>query len=166
MLKLNMALNKESIDQVIKEISAYKKKIKNSAPEITRLLTEQGVSLAQQNAAYMKIYDTGALVDGIQAEFAGAFGVSTALGKVHSTAPHSAFCEFGTGIVGAGSPHSNPIPGWTYDENNHGEDGWFYYDEGGNKHWTKGMPSRPYMLQTAIMLRGYVYDVAKGVILK
>lgn len=164
MLKLKLSPTEKSINEILKEIRRYRKKVEKAAPEITKRLTEQGVSLAQQNASYMDIYDSGALVNGIEAEYVGGFGVSTAVGKVHSTAPHSAFCEFGTGIVGQGSQHPDPMPGWTYDVNEHGEDGWWYYDESGQKRWTKGMPSRPYMHDTAKMLRNMVPETARGVL--
>lgn len=164
MLKFKLKLNLESVDEVLQGVTSYEKKVKKSAPELVRNLTEQGVSIAKQNASYMNIYDSGDLVNGIEAEYIGAYGVDTAKGKVHSTARHSAFCEFGTGVVGAGNPHPDPIPGWVYDSNQHGEAGWWYYDKNGNKRWTKGMPSRPFMYDTARMLRGRIIQSAKEVL--
>lgn len=164
MSSFKIGLSESGIDSVLKSIKEYQSKLKSAAPEIVKRLTEQGVSIAKQNASYMDIYDSGELVNGIQAEYAGAFGVNTAVGKVHSTAPHSAFCEFGTGVVGQGSPHPNPRPGWVYDENQHGEEGWWYYNDQGEKRWTKGMPSRPYMYDTARMLRNMVVPTAKEVL--
>lgn len=164
MPKFKLRLNPWSVEEVLKGVTDYQKKVKKSGPELTKQLTEQGVSLAQQNASYMDIYDSGELVNGIEAEYVGAFKTETAIGKVHSTARHSAFCEFGTGVVGAGSPHPDPIPGWIYDVNEHGEEGWFYYDKNGVKRWTKGMPSRPYMYDTARMLRSRIIPTAKEVL--
>lgn len=165
MLKFKLKLNLDSVEEVLQGITGYEKKVKTAGYELTRQLTEQGVSLAQQNASYMDIYDSGELVNGIEAEYVG-FGrtTKTAAGKVHSTARHSAFCEFGTGVVGAGSPHPDPMPGWIYDVNEHGEEGWWYYDKNGNKRWTKGMPSRPYMYDTARMLRNMIVPTAKEVL--
>lgn len=159
-----MKLTAESVGKVLNSVDTYNKRVKKSGENLTRQLTEQGVSLAQQNASYMNIYDSGELVNGIQAEYVG-WGRTTraAIGKVHSTAPHSAYCEFGTGVVGMNSPHPEPIPGWTYDENEHGEKGWVYYDKNGKKRWTKGMPSRPYMYDTARMLRNMIVSKARGI---
>ena len=123
-----------------------------------RLLVEQGVDLAKQNADYMSIYDTGELVDGIVPEF------RDGKGYVFSSAPHSAFCEFGTGIRGAESPHPEPgLANWKYDTNSHGEEGWWYMGDDGEWHWTAGMPSRPYMYNTAQQLKEQVLPLAKEV---
>lgn len=71
------------------------------------------------------------------------------------------FIEFGTGIVGANSPHPKPIRGnWIYDTGGHGERGWYYpttesdpnpwkhYYNGKLYGFTKGVQSRPYMYKT------------------
>lgn len=69
----------------------------------------------------------------------------------------------GTGVVGAQNPNpNNSVPGWVYDVNEHGEAGWVYFKEkDGKYHWTKGIPSRPYMYDTAQILRDSIPDVAK-----
>lgn len=157
MPKIKLSLNASDVDRALKDAEAYKKKVKNAGDKLTTALTEQGVSLAQQNAAYMNIYDSGELVNGITSKY------DNDKGYVYSGADHSAFCEFGTGVVGQGSPHPDPIDGWEYGVNEHGEEGWWYYDDNGTRHWTKGMPSRPYMYDTARMLRDMVPKMAKEV---
>lgn len=157
-MKCKVKLSVESIDQALKQVKTYQKKVEKSGENLTRKLTEQGVSLAKQNAAYMNIYDSGELVNKIDSQYDGDTG------KIVSGAAHSAFCEFGTGIVGKGNQHPEPAPGWVYDVNEHGEAGWWYYDDQGNKRWTKGMPSRPYMYDTARMLRKMVEPMAKEVL--
>lgn len=156
MPKITLKLNEASITQAIKDVRAYQKKVEKAADELTHRLTEQGVSLAQLNASYMNIYDTGELMRGIDSQYKGKVGF------VISTATHSIFCEFGTGIVGAENPHPEvAIAGWRYDVNNHGELGWWYIGRDGQSHWTKGMPSRPFMYDTAQMLRQMVVPMAK-----
>lgn len=155
---IKLKLNVSDIERALKDAQEYKKKIKKAGEKLTKALTEQGVSLAQQNAAYMDIYDSGELVNGIDSKHSGTKGY------VVSSAPHSAFCEFGTGIVGAMNPHPDIIPGWEYDVNEHGESGWWYYDDKGKRHWTKGMPSRPYMYDTARMLEDMAPKLAKEVL--
>lgn len=154
----NLKLNAESIGKILNEVRAYQAKVAAMGNSMTTELTEMGVSFAQQNAAYMNIYDSGELVNGIDSAY------KKGKGYVKSEAPHSAFCEFGTGVVGQGSQHPEPAPGWVYDVNAHGEEGWWYYDENGEKRWTKGMPSRPYMYDTAQMLRSRVEETAKELI--
>lgn len=156
MPKITLSLNSNSIDAAIKEVKAYRKKVQDAATLLVHQLTEQGVSLAQLNASYMNIYDTGELVNGIESQYRDKIGL------VVSTAPHSIFCEFGTGIVGANNPHPEvAIAGWRYDVNDHGELGWWYPRGDGTFGWTKGMPSRPFMYQTAQMLRQFVVPTAK-----
>lgn len=163
---IKLKLNDQSINQALKDIKAYQKKVDAAGENLTHSLTEQGVSLAQLNASYMSIYDSGELVNGIESRYVGGFGVEYAKGYVMSTAPHSKFCEFGTGIRGKNSQHPEPglIPGWKYDENEHGEAGWWYMGDDGEWHWTAGMPSRPYMYDTARMLRNMVVPTAKEVL--
>jgi len=77
------------------------------------------------------------------------------------------YVEFGTGIVGASSPHPDATG---YDLSNHGRKGWFFHNEmwnvadmtGYNKekgsfYWTKGQPSRPIMYKT----HDYIRNIAK-----
>ena len=156
---IKLKLNDQSINQALKDIKAYQKKVDAAGENLTHSLTEQGVSLAQLNASYMSIYDTGELVSGIESQYRGDKGY------VVSTAPHSAFAEFGTGIPGAQSPHPEPgLAGWRYDVNEHGEEGWWYMGDDGEWHWTAGMASRPYMYDTARMLRNMVVLSAKEVL--
>lgn len=158
MPRITIKLNEASVDAAIRAVRDYQKKVQNAADEIARRLTEQGVSLAQLNASYMNIYDSGELVKGIESQYSGGSGF------VVSTATHSIFCEFGTGVVGANSPHPDiALAGWSYDVNQHGELGWWYIGRDGQAHWTKGMPSRPYMYETARMLRNMVVPIAKEV---
>ena len=159
MSKYKLRLNDQSIDQLLSDLKAYREKVKKAPESMVHKLTEQGVSFAKQNAAYMNIYDSGDLVNGIDSEYKGK-----AEAVVASTAEHSAFCEFGTGVVGAGDSHPNPPPGWKYDSNNHGEDGWWYYNKDGERRWTKGMPARPYMYDTAKMMRKEIIPTAKEVL--
>lgn len=40
--------------------------------------------------------------------------------------------------------------------------GWYYFKDG-DWHWTKGMPSRPFMYQTGMDLRARIESVAREV---
>ena len=158
MLKLSATLSSKSLNDLLKQVGKYREKISGAPEKLVHTLTEQGVSIAKLNASYMNIYDSGELMNGIDSRYDGNTG------KIVSEASHSAFCEFGTGVVGKGSQHPDPPPGWVYDVNEHGEDGWWYYNDQGEKRWTKGMPSRPYMYDTARMLRNMIEPAAKEVI--
>ena len=75
------------------------------------------------------------------------------------------YVEFGSGIRGQEAQH--PMAGelgYVYDVNNHGEDGWVYFnDRDGQYHWTDGMPSRPFMYDTVRELDAICEKVAKVV---
>ena len=82
---------------------------------------------------------------------------------VYTDCPWAKYVEFGTGITGSQNPHQNAsVSGWKYDVNEHGESGWFYYRDG-EWHWTKGMPSRPFMYETDLKLILEISKIAKDV---
>lgn len=157
MSKFKATLSEKSLKNMLKQVVKYREKVEGASTELVTMLTEQGVSIAKLNASYMNIYDSGELMNNIDSRYDGK------IGKIVSGATHSAFCEFGTGVVGKGSQHPDPPPGWVYDVNEHGEEGWWYYNDQGEKRWTKGMPSRPYMYDTARMLRNLVGPMGEEV---
>lgn len=157
MPKISFSLNTASIEAAIKELNSYSRKVKNLAGELVKKLTEMGVEIAKFNVADMKAYDSGDLYNSIHAEYSGEN-----VGFVIADSGHAAFVEFGTGVVGAGNQHPEvAVFGWKYDVNEHGELGWWYLGKDGKPHWTKGMPSRPYMWQTARKLRDLYGRTAK-----
>lgn len=154
-IKVN--LTTASLDATIQQLTDYQKRVDELSKRIVQRLTNDGVEQAKEMAMYMNAYDSGELVNGIISE------VSENKGKIISTAPHSAFVEMGTGVVGKNNPNpNNSIPGWVYDVNEHGESGWFYIGKDGRRHWTKGMPSRPFMYDTAKILADSVPYVAES----
>lgn len=145
-----------SIDNALKQLAEYKKKVDSAPAKLTKSLVDKGVQLAQENVSDMGAIDSWALQSSIHAETNGATGA------VVADAGHAAFVEFGTGVVGASDPHPNPgLAGWKYDVNEHGEKGWWYPGKDGKLHWTKGMASRPFMYDTSIQIRDYVEPMAK-----
>ena len=56
---IKLKLNSQSINQALKDIKAYQRKVDAAGENLTHSLTEQGVSLAQLNASYLSIYDPG-----------------------------------------------------------------------------------------------------------
>ena len=147
----------DDLDTLLSELEAYRAKVEAAGLEIVHRLADIGMEAAVREATVMDAYDSGELVNGIRVE-------KTRLGgKVVSTAPHSAFVEFGTGIRGKNNPYPLPgLAGWRYDVNEHGEAGWFYYKEGA-WHWTAGLPSRPYMYNAAKEVRKRLLKTAKEV---
>lgn len=157
MPKIVFSLNPDSINKAIRELKAYTKKVQSAPENAMKTAVEDGVHQAKELAMYMNAYDSGELVNGIVAEYEGNKGY------IHSTAPHTAFVEMGTGIRGAGEPHpENYYPGWEYDVNEHGEAGWYYIGRDGKRHWTKGMPSRPFLYETSVMLKDAIPGIVEN----
>lgn len=158
-MKVRITLNPKSVSDAIREMKEYRDDLVRAKDEITRELTEYGVTLAKSIASEMDVFDSGALVDGIHAEY------RDGKGYVVSSAPYSAYVEFGTGIVGEMSPHPDAGSfGWAYDVNQHGDLGWWFQDSDGEWHWTAGMISRPFMYETARELNDLAGPVAKEVL--
>lgn len=155
---IRLKLNSASIQNAIKELQHYQNKVENLGHDLTVELADEGMELAKSFAAYMNAYDTGELVNSISSDIEGD------VGYVRTHAPHAAYVEFGTGIVGKKSPYpdlSKVAKGWTYDKNEHGVYGWAYIGDDGKLHFTQGMPSRPFMYYTAKQLRKLAPEFAK-----
>lgn len=147
------------IDKALQELKEYQKKIEQFPEKAVKLAVDMGVEQAKEIAMYMNAYDTGELVNGIVGEAKGSKG------KIVSTAFHTMFVEFGTGIRGKQDPNQyDYAQGWKYDVNEHGEAGWVYKGDDGKLHWTKGMPSRPFMHDTAEILQQSRAWIAKTVL--
>lgn len=156
--KITIQLSEESIKAAIKDLEKYKREIDAKAKTLVQRLVEAGVEIAKQEVLTLGAFDSGELHDSLD----GLMYTDGAHGIVFAKCGHCAFVEFGTGVVGAASPH--PTMPWQYDVNAHGEAGWVYYDEKqGRFRWTKGMPSRPYMYLTARQLEEKVVEIAREV---
>lgn len=158
MPKIKITLNSADIDRALNELQEYQKKVERLGERVVKRMTEAGAKQAQDYAMYLNAYDSGALVSGIVPEF------RDSKGYIHSTAPHTAFVEMGTGIKGQMSPNLNGTSpaGWQgYDIHGHGLSGWYYPGKDGRKHWTQGMPSRPFMYDTAQTLRQSILYVVE-----
>ena len=61
--------------------------------------------------------------------------------KIFNTSEEATYAEFGTGVIGKGSPYPNNALGWQYDVNEHGERGWRYIGQSGTLVRTLGYPA-------------------------
>lgn len=158
---ISMGLSSESIDQAIREVRDFRRKLEKCCNDLIRELTDQGVIVAKMNVMSMNAVLTGQLEESIS----GIFNARNRVGVIYTTVPYAVYVEYGTGIVGEASPNDNPEGEieWSYDINNHGDKGWWYYatiDGKSGFHWTKGMPARPFMYNTLRWLQQNAPDVA------
>lgn len=156
MHKITVSLG--NIDRAIKQIEEYEKKLQQNIKDFLSKLLESGVDIAR-----VKIVELGAIDSGeLQNSLAFTLYKEGNKGILFTDCQHACYVEFGTGIKGSISPH--PTLPWEYDVNGHGEDGWYYYDaEQGRIRFTKGMPSRPFMYETAKELEKKAVEIAKEV---
>lgn len=126
---------------------------------LVRKLAERGAEIARIQVASLGAVYSSELLNSI----IGIYSEKDRVGIVRAGAPYAIFVEYGTGVVGAGSPHPKP-DGWQYDANGHGDEGWWYLnDRDGKVHWTRGYRSRPFMYNTARELEQQLESIAKEV---
>lgn len=162
--KISFTLSPSSINNAIQEIRKYQSEITYKCQKLAQRLAEEGVYIARVKIAEYDAIYTGELLESINSEYGGVIQDG---GKwiIYTGCEYAPFVEFGTGIIGSQSPHPDTsLVNWKYDVNEHGEAGWFYFNErDGQWHWTKGMQSRPFMYETGQVLREIIQKVAKEV---
>jgi hypothetical protein len=145
-----------SVNAAIDKLTNYRNKIdstfKNEILELTKRGYEYMISIVRE--------DTGNLKSSITWEY----DESGNKGIIKVGSDYGIFVEFGTGIVGADSPHPN-AENWRYDVNSHGEKGWFYFDNKQNRiRWTKGQTANAFVYQTAEYLKKEASEKIKVII--
>lgn len=165
-------LNVKGIKKAKKELEKYKKEIIENSKTLVQKLTDYGVEIARIKIVNMKAVDTGDLLSGVS----GYYSPLLNAGFVKVASDHVAFVEFGTGIVGQGSPHTNgeylSKASWQYASGSKifttqkGKVGWIYPTDDGEFRFTEGMQSRPFMYETALQLEKEYARIAKEVFSK
>ena len=164
MPKYKVNLSAGSFRQLEKEIREYRKSLQDKCEEFAYRMAEEGVAIAQMKILGFDAVMTGELLDSMNLE-AGDIVSNGATYYVYTDCDWASFVEFGTGVIGSQNPHPETgLANWKYDVNNHGESGWWYFNDG-EWHWTKGMPSRPFMYETGQELRdmNVILNIAKDV---
>ena len=159
MRKISFGLSVKEINRAIREVEKYKAELNAKVSMLIEALTDYGVEVAKAQVRELGAWYTGELESSIE----GYFSPSVGVGIIKAGAPYAVYVEFGTGIVGKSQPHPSPDD-WRYDINNHGDRGWWYFnDYTGHPQWTKGMPSRPFMYNTARELENACERIAREV---
>lgn len=162
MKTISFGLNTSDIDRAIGEVRKYQSDLTYKCQKLAERLAKEGVAIARVKVAEFDAICSSELLSSIRAEYAGSVP-NGATWLVVTDCGWSAYVEFGTGVIGMNSPHPNTsLANWKYDVNEHGDMGWYYFKDGA-WHWTKGMPSRPFMYQTGADLRTKVESIAREV---
>lgn len=155
-MKLTFKLNPQEIEVAVRQIKAYKANLNEAINVFIERLLDAGVEIAKTEVLSLGAFDTGALYNSIYP----VMYFEENRGLIIAGSSHAAFVEFGTGVVGSADPH--PAYPWSYDTNGHGEAGWVYFNEDlGMFFWTKGIPSRPFMFNTARELERLIPQFAR-----
>lgn len=158
---LKSSVSVGGIQRLIDEVDRYRKDLKQQTDKLVSGLVADGTAIAQSECPVR----TGELYSSI----VGLMDGSQSKGFIRVNCPYAIYVELGTGIKGAVQPHPNPMfvsfP-VEYDRNGHGTSGWWYptdeKDPNPTKYttkdgrmyaWTGGMPSRPFMYNTAQELK-------------
>ena len=159
-------LSPSSVSALKNELEAYRKSLPYKASELARRLSEAGVPIARMNVVELDAVFTGDLINSIHGEYVSSkpFG---AIFSIVASSEHALFVELGTGIVGARHPYPGKLPvvyaqGKTIRHLADGRYGWFY-EKDGKWYFTEGMPSRPFLYNTALDLVSLVPKIAKEV---
>ena len=164
MAKFTVGLSAKEFRDLAKQVREYRMSLSDKCEEFTYRLAEEGVAIAQMKILSFDAVMTGELLDSMNLE-AGDIVSNGSTYYIYTDCEWAGFVEFGTGITGSENPHPNPgLANWKYDTNSHGEKGWYYF-KNGEWHWTKGMPSRPYLFETAQELKNMnlILNIAKDV---
>lgn len=152
MPKYTVGLSAKGFRDLAKQIRDYRIGLQEMCEKFARKLAEEGVQIAKMRITSKEAVYTEELLNSMNLE-QGDIIYDGASFCIYTDCPWAKFVEFGTGIVGSKNPHPDTsIVGWKYDTNEHGEKGWYYFKDD-KLHWTKGMPSRPFMYETAKELR-------------
>lgn len=146
-------------------IANAKERLMQIADEVEggdRLAVKQLTQMGYEYMMTVVKVESGNLADSITWEY----DESTNTGRIRIGAAYAIFVEYGTGIRGAASPHPEPIPGWVYDVNGHGEAGWWYPTDASDPNptkkqaadgsWiahTKGQPAGAFVYKTLQFMR-------------
>ena len=168
---LQAELSVKGINELKKQLNAYKVNfLQRKLEELTRRLSERGVEIAKTNIATLDAVFTGELMESVFSKKENA-NSGNAVFFVVAESNHAAFVEFGTGQLGMEGGYPYPFPSgvqWNYNTGSTifefapGQYGWFY-ERDGNWYFTQGMPSRPFMYETAMELANEVHRIAKEV---
>lgn len=158
---ISFSLNEKSINQAIRELEKYKQEFNRKCNELIKQLTDYGCEFAKLQVLRLGAFDTGELADSIH----GFFDADSHVGFIRADCWYAIYVEYGTGVIGAKNPHPEyGMHGWVYDVNNHGTEGWVYFNEREGKVMrTLGQPSSPFMYNTFRELQQKAHEFAANV---
>lgn len=163
--------SQKSIEDAIKGLQSYQDYLTYKCQLLAEKLAQRGVEIARVQVAELDAIFKRDLIESIHSEYETSVRGGGIWAVVAGT-DHAMFVEFGTGVIGKAQPYKGTLPEgvtWEYASGKtirqlaDGRYGWFYKGKDGNWYFTEGMPSRPFMYNTANELRSIVISTAKEV---
>lgn len=170
--QIKFDLSTTSVLRAIDELKAYKKWVQEKCDELALELAKRGTFLIRMKIAEFDAIDTGELISAV------SYPEQIAPGKYRITLRvdngqgdnYALFVEYGTGVVGASSPHPEAgEKGWSYAVGSKifttkdGRVGWIYPTDEGGFRFTEGQVSRPFWHEAAEELPQFIYEATKKV---
>ena len=177
-------LSVKGIEKLKKDLLEYKAGLNKKLELLVELLAKKGVEIAKAKIVGYDAVFTGELLSSIKSVNGGRTG-DKCIFYIVADSKHAAWVEFGTGQLGMEEPYPYNFPNgvsWEYNTGQTiqqatedifvkgelyieaGDYFWVYIGESDGKlHITKGMPSRPFMYETALELQLLVPKLAKEI---
>lgn len=164
-------LSQSSIQNAIKALQSYQDSLTYKCQLLAEKLAEKGVEIARVQIADLDAIFTSELLQSVHSEYRGSIK-GGGVWAVVADSSHALYVELGTGVIGKANPYKGTLPegvDWQYASGKtirqlaDGRYGWFYKGKDGKWYFTEGMPSRPFMYNTANELRSIIVSTAKEV---
>lgn len=145
--KIVKPLSQKGVSQLIVRLG----KIQQNIPTLEEEFKKRSLDFIERRAtAYIKSSTGGSWYE-LTHTLESSWQKDYSIGKLINYCWYSALVEFGTGMVGKGT-HPDPQD-YEYDMNEHEEWGWFFIDDQGKVHFTRGMRAHRFMYRA---LQDYV----------
>ena len=157
-----------NVDVIINQLRNYRDALKGKMAEIIKELCSQGAIICRSEIISLGAVFTGELANSIVSYYDEA----TKTGLIVCEADYGIFVEFGTGVIGQENPYIGTAMadvgyryggGTTYVQLKDGRVGWYFPADDGTWKFTEGQPSRPFMYNTAQILKNQVIPIARSV---
>lgn len=166
-MNLKATLSVSSLNKLKEQVDAYRDALPQKEQAMLQAIADRGFDLVLVNLSGIEY--TGELINSISTT------VNQGQASINVNSKHAIYVEFGTGPKGSASPYVHAVDtgisypymvgdtiGW-YKVKGEWRFGWFYPDEmTGTYRFTEGMPSRPYMYNTAQQLRQELATIIRG----
>lgn len=137
---MNIPMSVNGIGMFLK----YAKTIKSNLPYVEKQFTQRSLEFIKERAnEYIRETTGNSDWYVLTHQLENSWVIDIVQQTLVNVCRYSAFVEYGTGIVGTGT-HPNS-ENYQYDQGEHGDSGWFFFDDEGILHWTRGMEAHAYL---------------------